>query len=413
MVILFMKRVELLAPAKNFKALKAALPYADSIYFGVEKFNMRMRTENFKETELKEIVRICHAANVKAYLATNIIIYDNELVALRVLVEQAHKAEIDALIIHDLALIPLCKEFELKFHISTQQSVSNIEAANFFSQLGAKRIVLARELSLEQIKYIRNHTSIVIECFIHGAQCTSISGRCYFSRDICGSDEYSANRGKCIQPCRRTWRVIDEEKNEFIYDGQYFLNAKDLCMIQYIPQLIEANMDAFKIEGRMRSPVYVEIVTKCYKEAISAYYDNDFTQSKVDQWLTELKKVYNRGFSTGFYFGRPTEVDIEQTTSGNISEYRKVEIGYVQAYFRNLQVAKIVLVKERIRLGDELFILGRGSDTYLHQTIKSIQVHGKDVSETPLADNSTVLATIQIDNAVKKNDRLYKLAKIT
>ena len=404
--------IELLAPAKNFKALQAALPYADAIYFGVEKFNMRMRTENFKESELKDIVQLCHASNVKAYLATNIIIYDNELEALRMLVEQAHTTEIDALIIHDLALIPLCKEYQVKFHISTQQSVSNVSAANFFYKLGASSIILARELSLEQIKYIKNHTSVEIECFIHGAMCTSISGRCYFSQDICKSDEYSANRGKCIQPCRRTWRVIDEENNEFIYDGQYFLNSKDLCMIQYIPQLIEAKIDTFKIEGRMRSPIYVEIVTKCYREAINAYYENDLTDSKIHSWLNDLKKVYNRGFSTGFYFGRPTEADLELTTSGNISDHHKIEIGYIQDYFRKIQVAKIVLVKGRIRLGDELYIIGRGSNTYLHQIVKSIQVHGKNVTETPVVQNKSILASIQVDTPVKKNDRIYQLTYI-
>lgn len=404
--------IELLAPAKNFKALQAALPFADAIYFGVEKFNMRMRTENFKEAELKDIVQLCHASNVKAYLATNIIIYDNELEALRMLVEQAHTTEIDALIIHDLALIPLCKEYQLKFHISTQQSVSNVSAANLFYKLGASSIILARELSLEQIKYIKNHTSVEIECFIHGAMCTSISGRCYFSQDICKSDEYSANRGKCIQPCRRTWRVFDEGNNEFIYDGQYFLNSKDLCMIQYIPQLIEAKIDTFKIEGRMRGPIYVEIVTKCYREAISAHYENDFTDSKIHSWLNDLKKVYNRGFSTGFYFGRPTEGDLELTTSGNISDHRKIEIGYIQDYFRKIQVAKIVLVKGRIRLGDELYIIGRGSNTYLHQIVKSIQVHGKNVTETPVVQNKSILASIQVDTPVKKNDRIYQLTDV-
>ncbi len=407
-----MKRVELLAPAKNFKALKAALPHADSIYFGVEKFNMRMRTENFKESELKEIVQLCHSNNVKAYLATNIIIYDNELEALRALVEQAHAAEIDALIIYDLALIHLCQEYHLQFHISTQQSVSNVNAANFFNKLGASRIILARELSLEQIKYIKSQTTIEIECFVHGAMCTSISGRCYFSRDICQSDEYSANRGKCIQPCRRTWRVFDEEGNEFIYDGQYFLNSKDLCMIQYIPQLIEGKIDAFKIEGRMRSPIYVEVVTQCYKDAINSYYEGNFSESKAQSWLNDLKKVYNRGFSTGFYFGRPTPIDLELTTSGNISTHRKVEIGYVQDYFRKIQVAKIVLVKERIRLGDELYFIGRGSDTYFHQIVKSIKVHGKDVSETPLVQNTSILISIQVESPVKKNDRIYKLEQV-
>lgn len=406
-----MKPVELLAPAKNEKALKGAMPYADAIYFGVETFNMRMRTDNFKEADLRTVVQICHANNVRAYLATNIIIYDNELDALRGLIEKAHAAEIDALIVHDLAVIQLCRDLKLEFHISTQQSVSNRAAANFFYGLGARRIILARELSLDQIKALKISVTGEIECFIHGAQCTSISGRCYFSRDVCGSDEFSANRGKCVQPCRRKWRVIDEDSNELLYDGQFFLNAKDLCMIGYIPQLIEAQIDAFKIEGRMRSPIYVETVTRCYKEAIDAYHDNNYTQARVDQWLKELKKVYNRGFSTGFYFGRPTDVDVEPSTSGNLSEFRKVEIGYVDDYFRKIQVAKLVLVKGRLRLGDEIYIIGRGSDTYLRQTVNSIQVHGKNVTETPLALDSNLYVSLQVDNPVKKGDRIYRLMR--
>lgn len=178
-----------------------------------------------------------------------------------------------------LATIEIAKEFNIPFHISTQCNISNSLSARFYEKLGAERIILARELSLERIKEIkRNLMKTEIEVFIHGAMCTSISGRCYFSQDICGSDEKSANRGNCEQPCRRRWWVREESGNEYIYDGVRFMNSRDLCTIAHIPQLIEANIDAFKIEGRMRHPHYVEIVTKTYREAIEAYYDQKFSK---------------------------------------------------------------------------------------------------------------------------------------
>ncbi|MHA1413840.1 MAG: peptidase U32 family protein, partial [Promethearchaeota archaeon] len=305
-----MKKVELLAPARNIKAIKAALNYADSVYFGVESFIMRMRTENIPLKDLKKVVSFCHQNNLKAYLTTNILVYDNELKDLRNVLEKAKEAEIDAVIIHDIAALQIARELGLDFHMSTQCNISNSLSARFYENLGAKRLILARELSLEKIKEIkRNLVKTEVEIFIHGAMCTSVSGRCYFSQDICGTPEKSANRGKCIQPCRRRWWLREESGTEYIYDGVRFLNSRDLCTIAYIPQFIEAKIDAFKIEGRMRHPHYVEVVSKIYREAIEAYYDNSYSKKKVRYWVKELKKVYNRGFTPGFYFKRMTEED--------------------------------------------------------------------------------------------------------
>ncbi|MFX0028893.1 MAG: peptidase U32 family protein, partial [Candidatus Hermodarchaeota archaeon] len=305
-----MKKVELLAPARNFKAIKAASNYADSVYFGIKKFNMRMRSENIALEDLNNVVDFCHKHDLKAYLTTNILVYDNELTLMRKILEESKNSGIDAVIVHDLATIETAKEYNLPFHMSTQCNVSNSISARFYEKLGAERIILARELSLERIKEIkRNLTKTEIEVFIHGAMCTSVSGRCYFSQDICGTEEKSANRGNCEQPCRRKWWVREESGNEYIYDGIRFMNSRDLCTIAYIPKLIEAKIDAFKIEGRMRHPHYVEIVTKTYREAIEAYYNGTFSKKKVRFWVTELKKVYNRGFTPGFYFKRMTEED--------------------------------------------------------------------------------------------------------
>jgi putative protease len=404
--------VELMAPLKNYKSLNAVLSNTNAVYFGIESLNMRMYSDNFKLEELNNIVKICHDNNIKAYLTTNIIIYENEFALLQKIMDKAVAAEIDAVIIHDIGAIELAKEKGLKFHISTQASISNSHSARFYESLGAERLILARELSLEQIKEIKSKLKkSQIETFVHGAQCTSISGRCYFSAEVCGSQDYSANRGKCIQPCRRSWRVYDDQNNEFLYDGVFFINAKDLCMIEHIPKLIEAKIDAFKIEGRMRGPMYIEEVTACYREAIDAHYDNTFTQEKVKDWLKRLNKVYNRGFSTGFYFGLPKGSEIEREREGNVSEFRKIEIGKVLSYFPEKKAAKILLTSGNLKLNDEIYVIGTHTDTFLRQKITSIQIkQKKNLTETPLVSKGKNLSVgILVDKPVKKNDKIFKL----
>ncbi|MHA2325379.1 MAG: peptidase U32 family protein, partial [Promethearchaeota archaeon] len=331
-------RPELLAPAQDWKTLKVVSDVANAIYFGVQKYNMRAKANNFQRKDLRKIVEFCHNQNppMKAYLTTNILIYNSELEDLNSLILEAKKAEIDAIIAHDLAVIQIAKRYDVRFHISTQGNVSNIESAKFYEELGAERIILARELSLDQIKRIQERLiKTKVECFIHGSMCTSISGRCYFSATICDSEQYSANRGNCLQPCRREWRVIDDENNEFIYDGQLFLNAKDLCMIKYIPELIGAKIDALKIEGRMKSPLYIRTVAECYKEALDSFFNGSYTKKKLQNWLERLSNVYNRGFHTGFYFRRPTIDDIELEKRGNISPFKKLYLGNIISYDDN------------------------------------------------------------------------------
>jgi len=407
------KKVELMAPLKNFKSLNAILNITDAVYFGIESLNMRMYSDNFKLEDLNEIVKICHDNNVRAYLTTNVIIYDYEFELLDQILNKAVEAEIDAVIIHDIGAIELAKEKGLKFHISTQANISNFRSAQFYETLGAERLILARELSLDQIKEVKSKLKTSqIEVFVHGAQCTSISGRCYFSAEICGSQDYSANRGKCIQPCRRSWKVYDDQNNEFLYDGVFFINTKDLCMIEHIPMLIEANIDAFKIEGRMRDPIYTEEATSCYREAIDAYYGNSFSEEKVKQWLNRLKKVYNRGFSTGFYFGLPKGSEIEREREGNVSDFRKKEIGKVLSYYPEKKAAKIVLTSGKLKLNDEIYIIGTHTSTYLRQKISSIQIkQKKNLTETPFVTKGkkNISVGILVDKPVKKNDKIFKL----
>ncbi|MHA1266123.1 MAG: U32 family peptidase [Candidatus Helarchaeota archaeon] len=405
-----MSKVELLAPAKNFKVIKAALPYADSFYFGVRSFNMRMQADNFREQDLPKVMQFLHENKRKGILATNILIYESELKQIRELLEHAYSAEVDAVIIHDLATLQMAKEVGLPFHVSTQCNVSNSIAAKFYEQLGAERIILARECSLDQIREIKAKMSTAgIEVFVHGAMCTSISGRCYFSQDIEGTAEKSANRGQCSQPCRRRWWIYDETTKEYIYDGQRFLNSRDLCMIAHIPKLIDAKIDCFKIEGRMRDPYYVEVVTQTYRMAIKAYYEGTFSNRKVKRWIKALKKVYNRGFTTGFYFGRPTAKDHQHKSPSNLSHFRMIQLGTIIEYDPPSNTAQIKLVNGKLRQGDEVIIMGpKNSSTYFKQIITKIKLHGKIVSITPPAnEENPLLVYIKVIEPAIPGDNIY------
>ncbi|MFX0074322.1 MAG: peptidase U32 family protein [Candidatus Hermodarchaeota archaeon] len=372
---------------------------------------MRAKAKNFERDDISSVVSFCHKLKppIKAYLTTNILIYDNELEDLEHLITLAKKSNIDAIIAHDLAAIQFAKQKGLKFHISTQANVSNVESAKFYESLGAERIILARELSLNQIKLIKHHLNKTkIECFVHGSMCASISGRCYLSALICDSDEGSANRGKCVQPCRREWRVIDDENNEILYDGQMFLNAKDLCMIEYIPELIKANIDAFKIEGRMKDPLYIETVASCYREAIDSYFNSTFSEQKVQDWLARLSKVYNRGFHTGFYFERPTIEDVELEQRGNVSPFKKHYLGRVLSFDKSSMTANILVeIKEfNLKLGDEIIITG--DDTYHHQPIKHMVYKGENIKNIyKKRYDNPFKVNLRLNKAVKKEDKIY------
>ena len=406
-----MKKVELLAPAKNLKAIKAASKYADSVYFGIKNFNMRMRSENINLEDLENVVNYCHKQDLKAYLTTNILVYDNEVEFLRNIIKKAKYAGINAITVHDFAAIQIAKDINIPFHISTQCNVSNSLSARYYENLGAERIILARELSLEKIKEIkRNLTKTEIETFIHGAMCTSISGRCYFSQDICGTEEKSANRGNCVQPCRRRWWVKEKSGTEYIYDGVRFMNSRDLCTIAYIPELIEAKIDAFKIEGRMRHPHYVDIVAKSYREAIEAYYNGTFTKKKAGRWVSELKKVYNRGFTPGFYFKRVTEEDHQHKSPTNLSHYRYIYVGDILDYDSKEETAKIALTNGYLMEGDDVIIMGKKTDTYIHEKAKNIRYEGKLVNKSPRGTKEKkILIDLEIKNVPIGNgeDKIY------
>ncbi len=403
-------KVELLVPIQNKKSINAIKDYANAIYFGTESLNMRMNADNVSLDLIDDLVQYAHSFQLKTYLTTNVIIYENEIEYLRKVLETAKKANIDAVIVHDLASIELARELNIPFHISTQSSISNSIAAKFYENLGAERIILARECSLNQIKDIAlKLNQAKIETFIHGAQCTSISGRCYFSTFINDDPICSANRGKCLQPCRHKWKLIHQNGSEMDYHEGFFLNSKDLCMIEFIPELINANISSFKIEGRMRDPHYLEVVAKCYREAIDSYYEGNFSQDKVKVWLTQLESVYNRGFSKGFYFGKPGPEDIASKKSGNQATAKKIQIGKVISYYRNVKVAKIQLNAHILKLGDEIIFEGAKLGTFHKQIISSMQIKMKSITETPfITQGESILLSISVDEPVKKGDWIYK-----
>ena len=402
--------VELLIPAQNKKSVQASIGNADAIYFGVESFSMRMHAKNISQNNMKQFVNFCHDNNIKAYLTTNIIIYEGELDLLKKLFETAQESEVDALIVHDLAAIQLAKEYNIPFHISTQASISNSQAAKFFQDLGADVITLARELSLNQIaEIVTKLNKTKIQVFIHGAMCTSISGRCYLSQTITNTSYFSANRGRCIQPCRNEWHLLAKDGQELDYDGYFFLNSKDLCMIEYIPELIDTKIHSFKVEGRMRSPKYIEVVAKIYRQAIDEYYNGTFTKEKALNWKKELEKVYNRGFHTGFYFQQPTDVDINRKTSGNMAKMRKTEVGSIITYYKEKKIAKLRFFKGRLKLGDEIYIEGGEMGTFYKHIILEMFHKNKLCPETSEIGNMKegFVITIKVDQPVKKGDKVF------
>jgi len=390
--------VELLAPCHDYATLNAALDSgADAAYFGIDSLNMRMNAKNFKAKDLQKISMICHAHKAKAYLALNSIIYESELPKAEKIIRQAKAAGIDAAIIQDYGLIPLLKKNKMKFHISTQASVSNSASANLCKKLGASRVILAREVSLKDLSKIAKNSKIDLEVFIHGAMCASISGRCFLSGAIY---KKSANRGECMQPCRQEWSV-KSKTGELIYDGKRFMNAKDLCTIEFLDKIIRTGVNSLKIEGRMKDANYVSTVVKVYREAI-----DNFDKSKVKEWLKTLGSVYNRGFSRGFYLNTPGSKDIDYDNEGSASKTKKLPIGVVKNYYPKAKAAEILLNQGGLRQGDE--IIFQGKTTFFKQKVSSMQISRKDVKQA-LKNERVAVKTIKL---ARRNDLVFKLSNI-
>jgi putative protease len=397
------KKPELMCPIKDWASLEACKDYCDAVYFGVDELNLRARSDALTFSEIKPFVEECHKNKIKAYLTINSVIYDSDIKKAEKLVQKAKESAVDAVIIWDPAVIEIARKWKMPFIVSTQANVSNVDTVDFYKRLGAKRVVLARELTLEQIRrIIKAVKDIEIEVFVHGAMCVAISGRCILSAYLFGK---SSNCGSCAQPCRKQWFLTDEDGNSFASEGKYFLNAKDMCMIEFMPELIEAGIDSFKIEGRRRDPKYIETTARCYREAIDSHYDGTFSDEKVKKWKKELLGVYNRGFSTGFYFGEPGKDGISYNQADNISKYKKELVGNIKHCYPKANAVSIDLKHIGIKIGDKIVI--EGVKTFVEQEITSIEVGNKKVKKAVKGEEAAIL----INGKVSNGDKLFIIKK--
>ena len=407
--------VELLAPAGNFISLRAVLENgADAVYFGLDDYNMRANAKNFSLSDLKEVSRIAKEYGAKTYLCTNIILNERLASELEKNLQSISESEIDGLILSDIGLIEDTVSHGLEAHISVQENVTNSYTLKTLKKLGAKRAILSRELSLAEITDITQKSPIETEIFVHGAICMAISGRCFLSYGLYGR---SANCGDCLQPCRKNWTLTyeegednvvnfsDVEDERFIItgsdDGSYrtnFFSPKDMCMIEYIPELMKSGVASFKIEGRARSPDYGAMVTGIYRQAMDDYLRDPLNYKVKDEWMDELTSVFNRGFDTNFYFSTPFE-----TSQDNQSKYIKKDMGQVVNYYSKVKAAEL-RIWDDLRVGDKIIIQGKTTGSITH-TIDSMQIEGEAVESAKKGQN----VAIAIPDKVRQNDFVYKL----
>ena len=401
--------VELLAPARDLTCLKTAINYgADAVYCGLKELNMRFTAKNFDRNELKEGIKFAHENSKKVYLCTNTVIYENDLEKLNGIFDFANSSEVDAVIVSDLGAMELAKDYGLRIHASVQTNITNSLTAKFYSKF-AKRVILSRELTLNQIKDIKNNlkndnNNLELEGFVHGALCVAISGRCFLSSYLFNRN---ANCGDCLQPCRRKWKLINEHADgthEIVCEGKYLLSPKDICMIEYVPELMEV-LDSFKIEGRAKNADYVMRTVKTYRDAIDSVIDGTYIE-KLPKFKKELQKIYNREYDTGFYFRDVNNNhDFQYEKEGNVSPYKKIEIGTVVNFYKKVGVAEIKLIDD-LKVGDEILIIGSTTGC-IEEKITSIQINHKSVDIGKKGQNIGV----KLNNIVRENDKVYKIVK--
>lgn len=385
-----MKKVELLAPAGNLEKLKMAILYgADAVYIGGQRFGLRASADNFSLDDMQQGLKFAHDRDCKVYVTVNIIPHNQDLVGLPEYIKQLEEIGVDAVIVSDPGIFSIVRKVSphMEIHISTQANNTNYGSATFWYELGAKRVVIARELSIDEIKEIgdKSPQGLDIEAFIHGAMCISYSGRCLLSNYMTGRD---SNKGACSHPCRWKYHLVEEKRpGEYypVYEderGTYIFNSKDLCMIAYIPQLIESGIFSFKIEGRMKSSFYVATVVRAYRKAIDAYYSNPENFKFDPEWLAELSKASHREYTTGFYFNKTTGEDQIYNTSSYIREYDFV--GLVLEYDSETKIAKIEQ-RNRMIVGDEIEVVNPHKD-YFVQTIEAMENEdGESIRTAPHA----------------------------
>jgi len=412
MVLKNSDQIELLAPAGNFESLMAAIQGgANAVYFGVGKLNMRAgSSKNFEISDLSNIRKICNEHGIKAYVTLNTVMYDQDLEYVREVISAVKLSKIDAIIASDFSVIQIAIEKGVRTHISTQSNVSNIESLKFFAGF-SDVMVLARELSLEQVAAICRGIDdqnilgpggerVKIEVFAHGALCMAISGKCYLSLH---EKNKSANRGECMQMCRRGYTVTEKDDGyQLDIDNEFIMSPKDLSTISFIDKLLNSGVKIFKIEGRGRPPEYVKTTTSCYREAIDSWKEGSYTPEKVDKWEKRLKKVFNRGFWEGYYMGKKTGE--WSSKYGSSATTRKVYIGKGMNYFAKIGVAEFLLETQSLSVGDQILITGPTTGV-IETIVKEIRVDLKSVKETVKGDRFS----IPMDTMVRRSDKLFKI----
>ncbi len=406
------KDIELLAPAGSWESLTAAIQGgANAVYFGLEQLNMRARSSyNFTREDLPKIVSLAKENNLKTYLTINTVIYDHELLIMRDLIDLAKISGVNAIIASDQSVMDYAFKSGLEVHLSTQLNISNIDAVKFYSKY-ADVMVLARELNLEQVNNIakgiklQNITGpsgnlVKIEIFVHGALCMAISGKCYLSLH---EYNHSANRGDCLQACRRSYLVTDTETgNQLEIDNEYIMSPKDLMTIHFLNKIVDAGVSVLKIEGRARSAEYVKTVSSCYNEAILAIEGNTFDIGKIQVWKENLATVFNRGFWDGYYLGQ--KLGEWSEVYGSKATKKKVYSAKVTNYFEKIGVAELLIETGELNIGDELLIIG--STTGVYEThIKEIRVNDQKVEKAVKG----VKCSIPFNQLVRRSDKVYKM----
>ncbi len=410
-----MKRsdLEIMAPVGSYESLMAAIQgHADSVYFGIEKMNMRSRSSNnFTFDDLRKISAIAKEHNLKTYLTVNTIVYDNEMELMRKIIDAAKENDITAIIASDIAAISYARSIGVEVHISTQCNVSNYEALRFYSQF-ADVVVLARELNLEQVKAISKRIEreqlrgpkgelVRIEMFAHGALCMAISGKCYLSLDNMAS---SANRGACLQVCRRRYTVRDTDSDiELEVDGKYIMSPKDLKTIGFMDRMIDAGVKVFKIEGRARSADYVKTVCECYDKAANAVADGSYCQALVDECDAKLAEVFNRGFWGGYYLGQT--MGEWNDINGNKATKKKVYLGKVTNFFKKIGVMELKLETDGVVVGEQIVAMGPTSGV-VEQVVETIC---DDNRQNVMSAQKGQVVAIPMPSRLRLNDKVYKI----
>ena len=406
---------EIMAPVGSRESLAAALSAgADSVYFGIENLNMRARSSNtFTIGDLREIAATCDEHGVKSYLTVNTIIYDEDMPLMHRIVDVAREAGISAVIAADVAVMDYAARTGMEVHLSTQLNISNVEALRFYSRF-ADVVVLARELNLDQVAEIHRHIvednicgpggrQVRIEMFCHGALCMAVSGKCYLSLHELGA---SANRGACMQVCRRGYIVKDRESDiELEVDNKYIMSPKDLKTIHFLNKMMDAGVRVFKIEGRARGPEYVLTVVQCYKEAVRAYVEGTFTEEKVAAWDERLQTVFNRGFWDGYYLGR--RLGEWSSSYGSQATERKVYVGKAIKHFGNIGVAEFLLEAGELNVGDKLLVTGTTTGAF-YMTLDEARVDLRPVQTVHKGEYFSTKTPVK----VRPNDKLYRMVPV-